>query len=137
MAGSRKAAKAAARKFYLAIEQAADALDELIDLGDPDVVEDILEDVAEDLVDDAQEIDAEFPRRAWLEQVASFVLLQSVKVDLTGGEEEEEEDDDDGDAEEIEPEDPDAETEDDEAETEEEEEEPPPPARGRRSSRPS
>ena len=85
MASNKRAIKAAARKFYDAVEHAASSLDELIEFGD----EDIFEDIAEDLLEDARDSGSPM-RRAWLEQVAAFSLLQAVKLDLA---EEAEEDD--------------------------------------------
>lgn len=78
MPTNKRAIKAAARRFYDAVESAANGLEELIGFGD----EDIFEDLAEDLLEDAR--DSCTPaRRAWLEQVAAFALLQAVKLDLT------------------------------------------------------
>ncbi|MEI7607967.1 MAG: hypothetical protein WCJ64_11340 [Rhodospirillaceae bacterium] len=77
MASNKRAIKAAARKFYDAVESAAISLEELIAFGD----EDIFEDIAEDLLEDSHDGDSVI-RRAWLEQVAAFALLQAVKLDL-------------------------------------------------------
>lgn len=79
MPTNKRAIKAAARRFYDAVESAACGLEELIGFGD----EDVFEDLAEDLLEDAR--DASAPaRRAWLEQVAAFALLQAVKMDMAG-----------------------------------------------------
>ncbi len=90
MASNKRAIKAAARKFYDAVECAASSLEELIAFGD----EDVFEDIAEDLLEDAHDGDSVI-RRAWLEQVAAFALLQAVKLDLADdGEVDEDEDED-------------------------------------------
>jgi hypothetical protein len=88
MASNKRAIKAAARRFYDAVESAASSLEELVSFGDEDVFEDIAEDLLEDSHDGESII-----RRAWLEQVAAFTLLQAVKLDLAGGEDEEEDED--------------------------------------------
>lgn len=92
MASNKRAIKASARRFYDAVESAATALEELIAFGDEDVFEDIAEDLLEDSHDGESVI-----RRAWLEQVAAFALLQAVKLDLAedGGEDDDGEDLDD------------------------------------------
>jgi hypothetical protein len=94
MASNKRAIKAAARRFYDAVESAASSLEELVSFGDEDVFEDIAEDLLEDSHDGESII-----RRSWLEQVAAFTLLQAVKLDLAGGDD----DDDDEDPIEAEP----------------------------------
>ncbi|MEI6557426.1 MAG: hypothetical protein WCO00_03390 [Rhodospirillaceae bacterium] len=90
MASNKRAIKAAARKFYDAVESAAISLEELIAFGD----EDVFEDIAEDLLEDSHDGDSVI-RRSWLEQVAAFALLQAVKLDLAeDGTEDEDEDED-------------------------------------------
>ena len=90
MASNKRAIKAAARKFYDAVECAAISLEELIAFGD----EDVFEDIAEDLLEDSHDGDSVI-RRSWLEQVAAFALLQAVKLDLADdGEVDEDEDED-------------------------------------------
>ncbi|MEI8395879.1 MAG: hypothetical protein WCF85_14155 [Rhodospirillaceae bacterium] len=86
MASNKRAIKASARRFYDAVETAATALEELISFRD----EDVFEDIAEDLLEDSHDGDT-IIRRAWLEQVAAFALLQAVKLDLAEEEGEEEE----------------------------------------------
>ena len=79
MASNKRAIKASARRFYDAVESAASALEELIAYRD----EDVFEDIAEDLLEDSHDGDSVI-RRAWLEQVAAFALLQAVKLDIAG-----------------------------------------------------
>ncbi|CAK0745509.1 hypothetical protein WCLP8_1580004 [uncultured Gammaproteobacteria bacterium] len=90
MSSSKKAIRIVARKFRSAIEEAAEALDELVENGD----EDILEEIGEDLLVDSRDFDKCSPHFSWLESVAAFVMLQALKIDIAEceeGEEEEEE----------------------------------------------
>jgi hypothetical protein len=89
MASNKRAIKAAARKFYDAVEHAAASLDELMLFGD----EDIFEDIAEDLLEDGRDCGSAI-RQAWMEHVAAFALVQAVKLDLAEEAKENEDKDD-------------------------------------------
>jgi|GEM_PF-3997620 len=76
--GTKKVIKATARRFQEAVETAAEALEELVDFAD----QDIFDDLAEEFVDDASDSEKGGVRRAWLENVAAFALLYSLKIDM-------------------------------------------------------